>query len=200
MPINVDHTGSVLSDPSSQAVSPPGQVTSLVSNDKGIIQDGSSAEMGDSLGAKPTYYRLLVVTTAVLWAVPKAVLSYKHRSIEATTIDMFAALFGVVLYWVGLHEARRREDWDWFFKDELAPTFGIYLFSRAEWALSFLCDMLVHHPFISLFLIGAGLLLARYLPNWGTAIVSIGLTVPIVIIFMSLLVRDTSRRTQLHTQ
>ena len=53
--------------------------------------------MGDPpLGAKPTYYRLLVVTTAVLWAVPKAVLSYKHRSIEATTIDMFAALFGVV--------------------------------------------------------------------------------------------------------
>ena len=43
-------------------------------------------------------------------------------------------------------------------------------------------------------------LLARSLPNWETAIVSIGLTVPVVIIFMSLLVRSTSRRTQLHAQ
>ena len=47
---------------------------------------------------------------------------------------------------------------------------------------------------------GARMLLARYLPNWETAIVSIGLTVPVVIIFMSLLVRSTSRRTQLHAQ
>ena len=70
----------------------------------------------------------------------------------------------------------------------------------AEWALSFLCDMLVLHPFISLFFIGACLLLARYLPNWGTAIVSIGLTVPVLIIFMSLLVRATSGRTQSHTR
>ncbi|KAN0132464.1 hypothetical protein V8E53_009723 [Lactarius tabidus] len=144
---------------------------------------------------KPTYHRLLIGTAAVLWAVPKAVLSYNDRSIEATTFDMFATLFGL-LCWLGLHIARRRESWDWFFKDELAPTFGIYFFSRAEWALSFLCDMLVLHPFISLFLIGACLVLARYLPNWGTAIVSIGLTVPAVIIFMNLLVRATSRRPQ----
>jgi hypothetical protein len=117
-----------------------------------------------------------------------------------------------------LHEARRRQSWDWFFKDELAPTFGIYFFSRgerscapllvltetnkcaAEWALSFLCDILVLYPFISLFLIGACLLLARYLPNWGTAIVSISLTIPVVIIFMTLLVRATSGRTQLNTR
>jgi hypothetical protein len=55
--------------------------------------------------------------------------------------------------------------------------------------------MFVLHPFFSLFLIGVSLLLARYLPNWGTTIVSIGLAVPIVIIFMGLLVRATSRRT-----
>jgi len=151
------------------------------------------------LGSNP-YYRLLVVTAAILWAVPKAILSYKNRSIEATTLDLLAALFGVVLYWIGLYQERRKNNWDWFLKEELAPTFGKYFFGRAEWALSFFCDMLVLHPLISLFLIGVCLVLARYLPNWGTAVVSISLTSPVLIIFMSLVVRATSGRTQLHTR
>jgi len=203
MPVNEGHNGSVLSDPSSHRVPPVIQVTvSALNSDKGSIRDGPSEEMGDLPPPprfKPTYCRLFVGTIAALWAVPKAVLSYRDRSIEATTFDMFAALFGILCCFC-LHEARRRQSWDWFFKDELAPTFGIYFFSRAEWALSFLCDILVLYPFISLFLIGACLLLARYLPNWGTAIVSISLTIPVVIIFMTLLVRATSGRTQLNTR
>ena len=43
----------------------------------------------------PTYYRLLVVTTAAVWAIPKAVLSFKNGSIEPTTLDLLTALFGV---------------------------------------------------------------------------------------------------------
>ena len=61
-------------------------------------------------------------------------------------------------------------------------------------ALSFLCDMLVFHPLISLLLLGVCLRLARYLPVWGAAIVSIGLTLPIVIIFVGFIVRATSGR------
>lgn len=67
------------------------------SSDKGVIRHASSAEMGvpPPPGAKLTYYRLLVVTTTILWMVPKAIMSYKSRSIEATTLDLLAALIGV---------------------------------------------------------------------------------------------------------
>ena len=47
-------------------------------------------------GAKLTYYKLLVVTTAILWIVSKAIMSYTNRSIEPTTLDLLAALFGVM--------------------------------------------------------------------------------------------------------
>ena len=43
----------------------------------------------------PTYYRLLGVTTVAVWAISKAVLSFKNGSIEPTTLDLLAALFGV---------------------------------------------------------------------------------------------------------
>jgi hypothetical protein len=55
--------------------------------------------------------------------------------------------------------------------------------------------VLVHHPFISLFFLCACFVLARYLPDWGSAIVSIALALPVVIIFMGLVVRATLRRT-----
>ena len=68
-------------------------------SDQGVIRHGSLAEMGDPPpppGAKLTYYRLLVVTTAILWIVSKVIMSYKNRSIEGTTLDLVAALFGVM--------------------------------------------------------------------------------------------------------
>ncbi|KAF8267732.1 hypothetical protein EI94DRAFT_1276052 [Lactarius quietus] len=76
------------------------------------------------LGVKLTCYRLLNVTTAILWAVPKAVLSYKNRSAAGTTLDLLAALCGVALYWVGLFEERRGKNWERFFQVDLAPSFG----------------------------------------------------------------------------
>ncbi len=68
-------------------------------SDQGVFRDDPSAGVGDPrppLGVKLTCYRLLNVTTVILWAVPKAILSYKDRSIAATTVDLLAALFGVV--------------------------------------------------------------------------------------------------------
>ncbi|KAH9021980.1 hypothetical protein EDB84DRAFT_1441320 [Lactarius hengduanensis] len=61
-------------------------------------------------------------------------------------------------------------------------------------ALSFLCDMLVLHPFTSLFVLCACFPLARFLPDWGAAIVSIGLAMPLVVVLMGLVVGATSRR------
>ncbi len=46
------------------------------------------------LGVKLTCYRLLNLTTIIFWAVPKAVVSYKNRSVAATTLDLLAALCG----------------------------------------------------------------------------------------------------------
>ncbi|KAH9025690.1 hypothetical protein EDB83DRAFT_2319854 [Lactarius deliciosus] len=61
-------------------------------------------------------------------------------------------------------------------------------------ALAFLCDMLVFHPFTSLFVLCACFPLARFLPDWGAAVVSIGLAMPLVVILMGLVVGATSRR------
>lgn len=127
------------------------------------------------------------------------------------------------LYWIGQYEApgRHRRKWDWFFERDLAPAFREYLFGGGEhpctllpvvlvltgtnkgavvWALSFLCNALAFHPFISLLLLCVCFVLARYLPDWGAAIVSVGLALPVVIIFMGLVVRATVGRTQLHNQ
>lgn len=100
------------------------------------------------------------------------------------------------LYWVGQYEGRHRKKWDWFFEHDLAPAFRKYLFGGGEhtstllllvlvlmgtnkgavvWALSILCNILALHPFISLLFLCACFVLARYLPDWGAAIVSIGL-------------------------
>ncbi|KAH9024001.1 hypothetical protein EDB83DRAFT_2428518 [Lactarius deliciosus] len=54
--------------------------------------------------------------------------------------------------------------------------------------------MLVVHPLISLFVLCACFPLARFLPDWGAAIVSIGLALPLVLILMGLVVGATSRR------
>ena len=126
------------------------------------------------------------------------------------------------LYWIGQYEQprRHRRKWDWFFEHDLAPAFRKYLFGGCEytftllpvvlvltrtnkgavvWALSFLCNVLAVHPFISLLLLCVCFVLSRYLPDWGAAIVSIGLALPAVIIFMGLVVRATVGRTQLHS-
>ncbi|KAH9052620.1 hypothetical protein EDB87DRAFT_422945 [Lactarius vividus] len=62
------------------------------------------------------------------------------------------------------------------------------------WTLSFLCDMLVLHPFTSLFVLCACFPLARFLPDWGAAIVSIALALPLVVIFMGLVIGATTSR------
>ncbi|KAI9449864.1 hypothetical protein BJY52DRAFT_1227516 [Lactarius psammicola] len=96
---NEDRNGSGFSDSASRAVPSPSEVVGVAANDQGVFCEGPSAGMGDSpppLGVKLTCYRLLNVTTALLWIIPKAVLSYKNRSIAATTVDLLAALFGVV--------------------------------------------------------------------------------------------------------
>ncbi|KAF8267742.1 hypothetical protein EI94DRAFT_1729735 [Lactarius quietus] len=102
-----------------------------------------------------------------------------------------------MLYWVGLYEGRPGKTCERFFRVDLAPAFGHsvkYFLGRVVLAMAFLCDILVFHPFISLFFLCLCLLLARYLPEWGAAVVSIGLTLPVVVIFMGLVVRATSGR------
>ncbi len=63
------------------------------------FRDGLWTEIEDSpppLRVKLTCYRLLNVTTVILWAIPKAILSYRNQSIAATTVDLLAVLFGVM--------------------------------------------------------------------------------------------------------
>jgi len=102
MPVNdlEGRNGSVFSDSASHWVSSPSQVAGLAATDQGVFRDGPSVGMGDPpppLGVKLTCYRLLNLTTVMLWAVPKAILSYKNLSVAATTVDLLAALFGVML-------------------------------------------------------------------------------------------------------
>ncbi|KAH9025704.1 hypothetical protein EDB83DRAFT_2426268 [Lactarius deliciosus] len=54
--------------------------------------------------------------------------------------------------------------------------------------------MLVVHPLISLFVLCACFPLAHFLPDWGAAIISISLALPLVVILMRLVVGTTSRR------
>lgn len=127
----------------------------------GDLNDGPQAEIaaGDPLpplGAKLTCYRLLNLTTIILWAVPKAVLSYKNRSVAGTTVDLLGALCGVALYWVGMFEGRRGRNWDLFFKADLAPAFGHSakrFIGGVVSALSVLCNVLVILPLIFVFLL-----------------------------------------------
>ncbi|KAF8267734.1 hypothetical protein EI94DRAFT_1276033 [Lactarius quietus] len=179
------------------------QVASSASNDQGARRDGPSAVMGDPPPpprVKLTCYRLLNVTTVVLWAVPKAVLCYKNRSTPATTIDLLTALFGgILLYWVGLYEERPGKIWGLFFRVDLTPAFGHsakYFFRGVVWALSFFCDKLVVHPLISLCLLCACLLLARYLPV-GEQLRQYRPHITVVVIFLGLVVRATSGRNRL---
>jgi len=127
----------------------------------GDPNDGPSAEIaaGDPLpplGAKLTCYRLLNLTTIILWAVPKAILSYKNRSVAGTTVDLLAALCVVALYWVGLFEERSGRNWDLFFQVDLAPAFGHSakrFVGGVVSALSVLCNVLVILPLIFVFLL-----------------------------------------------
>ncbi|KAH9164444.1 hypothetical protein EDB89DRAFT_416045 [Lactarius sanguifluus] len=200
MSANEGRNGAGLSDPASQAVSSSNQAPGLAANlncrlplvhpnsDQG---GGSSVEMRDSpppLGVKLTCYRLLNVTIGIIFVVLTAVLAYKNLTVAAATVGLVSGLSALGLYLVGLYE--RRPGRNWFFQDDLVPIFV----RGVTWAPSFLCDALVCHPFISIFLLGACFPLARYLPDWGTAIISIGLTFPVVVILMGLVVGATSKR------
>ncbi|KAI9449060.1 hypothetical protein BJY52DRAFT_1309044 [Lactarius psammicola] len=203
MPGNEDRSSSGLSDSASQALPSSTQGADLAMNDQGVSRDGSSAGTGDPqppLGVKLTCYRLLYVTTGILGTVLTAVLSYRSQTVPAATVGLHDPM-GLRLYWVGLFEWRLGQNWKQFFHVDLAPVFGrsVKHFVRGVvwavvWALSFFRDMLVVHPFISLFLLCVCLMLARFLPVRGVAIISIGLTFPVVIIFMGLVVKATSGR------
>ncbi|KAH9025689.1 hypothetical protein EDB83DRAFT_2426122 [Lactarius deliciosus] len=200
MSANEGRNGVGLLESASQAVSSSNQAPGLAANlnyrlpsvhpnsDQG---DGPSVEMRDSpppLGVKLTCYRLLNVTTGISFVTLSAVLAYKNLTAAAATVGLVSGLSAIGLSWVGLYE--RRPERNWFFQDDLVPIFV----RGVTRALSFLCDALVCHPIISIFLLGACFPMARYLPDWGTAIVSIGLTFPVVVILMGLVVGAISKR------
>ncbi|KAN0133087.1 hypothetical protein V8E53_009117 [Lactarius tabidus] len=181
------------------SVSSSSPVAGLTANtDQGLIRSSSATLEDPPL----TWYKLLNIMTALLWAVPKAIFSYKNAVVVPSTLDLLGVLCGIPLYWVGQYEGpgKHRKKWDWFFEHDLAPAFRKYLFGGGAvvWALSALCNVLVLHPFISLLFLCACFVLARYLPDWGAAIVSIALALPVVIICMGLVVRATLGRTPLH--
>ncbi|KAH9024008.1 hypothetical protein EDB83DRAFT_1981202 [Lactarius deliciosus] len=200
MSANEGRNGARLSDPASQAVSSSNQAPGLAANSNYRLPSvhpnndqggGPSARMRDPpppLGVKLTCYRLLNVTTGIFFVSLTAVLAYKNLTGAATTVGLLSGLSTLGLYWVGLYE--RRPGRNWFFHDDLVPIFV----RGVTWAPSFLCDALVCHPFISIFLVGACFPMARYLPDWGTVIVSIGLTFPVVVILMGLVVGAASKR------
>ncbi|KAI9449871.1 hypothetical protein BJY52DRAFT_1305871 [Lactarius psammicola] len=205
MPGNEDRSSSGLSDAASQALPSPSQVAGSATNDQEVSRDDFSAETGDPrppLGVKLTYYRLLYVTTGILGVVLTAVLSIKNQTIAAAIVSLLSGSIGIVLYVVGLFEQQELgRNGKRFFQDDLAPVFGRSMkrfVGGVVWAVvrapSFFRDMLVVHPFISLFLLCVCLMLARFLPVWGAAVVSIGFTSPVVVIFMGLVVRASSGR------
>ncbi|KAF8267738.1 hypothetical protein EI94DRAFT_1729724 [Lactarius quietus] len=137
------------------------------------------------LGVKLICYRLLTVTTETLWGCRPLI----QEPIGCSDDTRFASS--------AVRNYRPGKNYERFFRVDLAPAFGHSaknFLMRVASAMAFVCDILVFHPFISLFVICVCLLLARYLPEWGVAVVSIGLTLPVVIIFMGLVVRATSRR------
>ncbi|KAI9437968.1 hypothetical protein H4582DRAFT_2057478 [Lactarius indigo] len=210
MSVNVGRDGAYLSGSASQGASSSslrqGSAANLnhrspsvhPNNDQG---DGPSAGIRDPpppLGVKLTCYRLLNVTIGIILVALTAVFAYKNITIAVATVGLFSGLstigsahrnpMGLRLYWVGLYE--RRPERNWFFQDDLVPP----IVRGVTRAPSFLWDVVVLHPFISISLLGACFPLARYLPDWGTAIVSIGLTLPVVVILMGLVVGATSKR------
>ncbi|KAH9034190.1 hypothetical protein EDB85DRAFT_1021401 [Lactarius pseudohatsudake] len=73
------------------------------------------------LGAKLTGYRLLNITIVFSFGIAKAILTYKGRSTEPTTLDWVGgALLAVFLYWMGQYEQRDSR----FFQVDLAPGIG----------------------------------------------------------------------------
>ncbi|KAH9054214.1 hypothetical protein EDB87DRAFT_117201 [Lactarius vividus] len=197
---NEGRNGAGLSDPASQGVSSSNQEPGFAANlnhrlpsvypDSGQGDD-TSARMRDSpppLGVKLTCYRLLNMTSIFTFTVITAVLGYNNKTAPAAWVGLLSGLSTIGLYWIGLYEWRPGQNW--FFQEDLVPI----LVRGVTRAPSFLCDVLVAHPFISIFLFSACFPLARYLPDWGKAIVSIGLTFPVVAILMGLVVGATSKR------
>ncbi|KAH9025696.1 hypothetical protein EDB83DRAFT_2555375 [Lactarius deliciosus] len=197
MSANEGRNGAGLLDSASQAVSSsnrraPGLAANLnyrlpsvhPNSDQG---DGPSVEMRDSpppLGVKLTCYRLLNVTTGISFVALTAVLAYKNLTVAAATVGLVSGLFAIGLSRVGLYE--RRPGRNWFFQDDLVP-----IFVRGD------------EPY---FLYGVGIdaneqtrsytgsVLSLRRAYWGTAIISIGLTFPVVVILMGLVVGATSKR------
>ncbi|KAH9033390.1 hypothetical protein EDB85DRAFT_1951902 [Lactarius pseudohatsudake] len=71
--------------------------------DQGISSDGPSRP---PLGVALTPYRLHIIITAILWGSIKFALAWQDKvpSLAATTVDVVALLFAIMLYWLGLYE------------------------------------------------------------------------------------------------
>ncbi|KAH9019663.1 hypothetical protein EDB84DRAFT_1516700 [Lactarius hengduanensis] len=113
---NEDRNGPGLSNSTSQGVSSPSQVAGVAADlnrrppqsvdpkgDQGISSDGPSRP---PLGVALTPYRLHIIITAILWGSIKFALAWQDKvpSLAATTVDVVALLFAIMLYWLGLYE------------------------------------------------------------------------------------------------
>lgn len=63
-------------------------------NDDGLEAEIAAENPLPPLGAKLTGYRLFNLTSVIVCAVPKAILSYENRSVTVTSLDFVAALCG----------------------------------------------------------------------------------------------------------
>ncbi|KAH9168093.1 hypothetical protein EDB89DRAFT_1994344 [Lactarius sanguifluus] len=116
---NEDRNGPDLLNPTSQGVSSPSQVAGVAADlnrqppQSAVYPKGDQGVSGDSpsrrrppLGVALTCYRLHIILTAVLWGSIKFTLAWQNKvpSLTATTVDVIALLFAIMLYWLGLYE------------------------------------------------------------------------------------------------
>ncbi|KAN0117959.1 hypothetical protein V8E52_005546 [Russula decolorans] len=86
------------------------------------------------LGIELTGYYLLTTSVILGIGVPKAIYSYKGQALISTTLDWLGGMFlALILFWLGVIEAKRPGLSPRFFEDDLAPPI-----------LSFLCRREVH--------------------------------------------------------
>ncbi|KAN0136045.1 hypothetical protein V8E53_006206 [Lactarius tabidus] len=65
------------------------------------------------------------MTTMFAFSITKGILTYKGLSTMSTTLDWISGgVLVVVLYWIGLYEARDSTKWKWFFQVDLTSKIG----------------------------------------------------------------------------
>lgn len=125
MPVNEDCYSSSFSESGSPGALPSRRGAGLSVSDQEGHGDDHAADMDAALpplGVKLTGYRLLNMTTVFSFGIIKGILTYMGQSTAPTTLDWVSgALLAVMLYWIGLYEARHSRKWEWFFRIDLAP-------------------------------------------------------------------------------